>query len=1039
MTKIVHLEEAYTTLKPACNRILKEPSRSHILELRCLLENASPVAVQKIKDVILFPLEIHLQNENLGSEIKGSLVDCMKVLFDNTWISNINRLFELYSLLFFQIYDKQKVNLVGDISEEFKLSVIEAVTTAIECVKTLTYVHNDAILDDDLRHQVGDVIMFFLPGIVSTLQRLATEDENQGHQVIQAAVEAWGQIITIVMEDVNKTFEPEDFISTFNKNEAAKETNEDPLRSSWHNSSKDSMLKSLQEKLRTPEWYQAAAEKLAYSVKTIAKVQMNSHWKVRLKLSMVCKNLVTRCYRNLKPCVVVLLEILIALAEDENKNVSEESKNGLTLFSEICGMQEGKTCFELLKDSFHELVTKLSRIIHGTDEVQQLAALRLLAGYIKLMERKLPELIKSTAHLNRLLFTLIHAIELEVSVSVLEDFSYRDLEENFMYGNSVPWKQFKYFVDNDILKKLVYICSIFGQYADLPILIHHLLDMFYNNSEHRKEIIILLNEILIGGAGRSDINLEAVVETVLEAYVEPSIWYLNVSVDTNKHNETTLKEVHNNVVQVCLLVEGIGKISKVLGSGFNCFLLKTLYLVLERVGSANGLIATAGIIAAQNIAFACGNGHSVSNLIEANADYLSFHVSRRLSRIEENQSVLDVLQVMMKFCNLDMLPVLEDIIQDVLYQRHMLQHENSISFMRVFYTFISSVHHRIIKKGTEIYTHDEMKTQYLLPENLKHNEIVNDLVMYHNCKGYSEDFSDYENVKETCNENTEIPSNTINSNVDASVHVNITVSILKECVNFIPTKKKELKLLVLSVLREGLLVLEENENQLLPVVHAMWSPFVDRFNEIQDPLIINQSFDLLCVLSKVSKDFIKARTVKQVLPALYQFLIKTAPESKKKDNYSSYRFTQTFKLQMKLLRNLDIVVCHLNMQERQITELLNAVSPYLSRFQPLPLQLTCVELFMKLLSVNQSAVWLKLNNMWSHSTLLKTPFTEMKTIKLSEKSDNQEEFKTNIEKILSFLSMNTNCEHMDFFILLSLRKLKSKLKFIGIAFCIIND
>jgi hypothetical protein len=56
--------------------------------------------------------------------------------------------------------------------------------TAIECVMNLAQVHSDADRDDIVfRHQVGDVIMFFLPGIVSGLQRIATDDEKQGHQI----------------------------------------------------------------------------------------------------------------------------------------------------------------------------------------------------------------------------------------------------------------------------------------------------------------------------------------------------------------------------------------------------------------------------------------------------------------------------------------------------------------------------------------------------------------------------------------------------------------------------------------------------------------------------------------------------------------------------------------------------------------------------------------------------------------------------------------------------------------------------------------
>lgn len=63
------------------------------------------------------------------------------------------------------------------------------------------------------------------------------------------------------------------------------------------------------------------------------------------------------------------------------------------------------------------------------DDLQQLAALRLLAGYIKLLGvNKLPYLLNSASHLNRLVWTLIQAIELDSSyVSLLEDYSLRGI------------------------------------------------------------------------------------------------------------------------------------------------------------------------------------------------------------------------------------------------------------------------------------------------------------------------------------------------------------------------------------------------------------------------------------------------------------------------------------------------------------------------------------------------------------------------------------------------------------------------------------
>jgi len=68
-------------------------------------------------------------------------------------------------------------------------------------------------------------------------------------------------------------------------------------------------------------------------------------------------------------------------------------------------------------------------VILFVDDLQQLAALQLLAGYIKLLgSKRLPHLLSSASHLNRLMLTLIQAFELDYSfVSLLEDYSLRGI------------------------------------------------------------------------------------------------------------------------------------------------------------------------------------------------------------------------------------------------------------------------------------------------------------------------------------------------------------------------------------------------------------------------------------------------------------------------------------------------------------------------------------------------------------------------------------------------------------------------------------
>lgn len=94
----------------------------------------------------------------------------------------------------------------------------------------------------------------------------------------------------------------------------------------------------------------------------------------------------------------------------------------------------------------------------------------------------------------------------------------------------------------------------------------------------------------------------------------------------------------------------------------------------------------------------------------------------------------------------------------------------------------------------------------------------------------------------------------------APKHVDFVLSILKICLKFISSKKLEDKLLVLETLNFGIQIIENYENELLPLVHLIWYNFSERFKE-NEALIVDRSFNLLVTLARLSKDFIRQRTL----------------------------------------------------------------------------------------------------------------------------------------------------------------------------------
>jgi hypothetical protein len=181
----------------------------------------------------------------------------------------------------------------------------------------------------------------------------------------------------------------------------------------------------------------------------------------------------------------------------------------------------------------------------------------------------------------------------------------------------------------------------------------------------------------------------------------------------------------------------------------------------------------------------------------------------------------------------------------------------------VFYTFVLSVRRWI--KDNNCDDRKEIETLELVERTVKTSQVVDAIIDYHCCKRRSEDFknnvegSDSDGDSEKCNESGEVNSD---KEKKLPLFVEMTVSVLKRCIHFLPSKRREQKLLVLAILQEGLLILEAWENELLPIVHAIWSPFVNRFTETSDHLVVNRSFGLLCVLAQTAKDFIRSRTLK---------------------------------------------------------------------------------------------------------------------------------------------------------------------------------
>lgn len=328
-------------------------------------------------------------------------------------------------------------------------------------------------------------------------------------------------------------------------------------------------------------------------------------------------------------------------------------------------------------------------------------------------------------------------------------------------------------------------------------------------------------------------------------------------------NETlTINDVKFNVLHTCLILETLASYASFLGAQFQPYLLNSIHRILEKAGSSRYMIHSAGIYALSKLKYAL-NLPSITELIFQNADYISFHVNKSLRKADESKSALDVLSVVIKYSSLDTIPHLESIITTVLTESSKsYQQRNILSFLKVFHMILLGVREWTKLNGG---MSDGCATADSIQTESTHKVWLNLLRQEVNLDAIEEEIKESMGIE--IDENVEVDGHEIDpvENEETPkpqpLYVKLTINILKRCIRYVSSKNRDDKLVSLDAICVGLNVIKLYENDLLPMVHAIWNPFVERVKD-NDPIILRRCFSLLHILAMYAKDFIYHRTAK---------------------------------------------------------------------------------------------------------------------------------------------------------------------------------
>ncbi|XP_073736547.1 TELO2-interacting protein 1 homolog isoform X2 [Callorhinus ursinus] len=872
------------------------------------------------------------------------------------------------------------VSLLLDLAEQEKSKQIKI--AALKCLQVLLFQcdcqDHPRSLSELEQKQLGDLFASFLPGISMALTRVITGDFKQGHSIVVSSLKIFYETVSFIMAD-----------------EQLERISEVQPKPTVEHRVAALMVH------REAKWVKNTSDKLTLLLKKIVEcVSVHPHWKVRLALIELVEALLLKCGQSLVGSAGPLLKALVGLVNDESPEVQAQCNKVLRHFADQKVVVGNRAFADILSENLHSLATSLPRFMNSQDDQGKFSTLSLLLGYLKLLGPKVNFVLHSVAHLQRLSKALIQVLELDVTdIKVVEERRWNSghLSASPETAAPLPWspmqrRYFRFFTDERLFLLLQQVCQLLGFYGDLYLLVDHFMELYHESVVYRKQAAMILNELVVGAAGLEVENLHEnhiktspeemreIVTSLLEEYTSQENWYLITCIESEEvEEELTMKwsglqaitcgahtcqvtsfpafskpspticSMNSNIWQICIQLEGIGRFAYALGKDFRLLLMSALYPVLEKAGDQTLLISQAATSAMMDICHACGYD-SVQHLINQNSDYLVNGISLNLRHLSLHPHTPKVLEVMLWNSDASLLPLVADVVQDVLATLDQFYDKRVTSFVGVLHALLAALAQWFPDTGDLGQPQEQnageegshLNQRRAAPEKGLENTTAEDieqfLLNYLKEKDVADgNVSDFDDEEEEQSDPLKVDDSDTGPDVEPPlpVQIQIATDVMERCIHLSSDKDLKIRLKVLDVLDLCVVVLQSHENQLLPLAHRAWPSLVHRLTN-DDPLVVLRAFKVLRTLGSKCGDFLRSRFCKDILPKLAGSLVTQAPVSARAGPV--YSHTLACKLQLAVLQGLGPLCERLDLGEGDLNKVADACLIYLSAKQPVKLQ-----------------------------------------------------------------------------------------------------
>eukprot|EP00111_Clytia_hemisphaerica_P003041 TCONS_00008636-protein len=506
---------------------------------------------------------------------------------------------------------------------------------------------------------------------------------------------------------------------------------------SLNKSSKDEDSQSIQ-KQRDKNWYKTTSAHVKTILQNVLPVLiLHNNPKTRLALVDFVGTLLNKCLLALKDSIPILMDSLAKFLSDDIDEVKMKSQHLLEQVKDDFKTKGSLDMTGILQNKLHSMFLSLPRIMHsGNDDVKE-AHLNIIKGYLIIFGDSFEDFLSSSSHLKTFFSALLQILEFDTNdVTLVEEktqFSHLSLTNQSYDGKqnndfTESKKYFKYFSSknirlavNDIIHQMVKNCSI-------DVIIDHLIGECIEDHRWKLQTIFVLNEVIKSSQQLKDFNAEPYIDQISSIYLQDHLWRVPISnqylqfIETRQEQKDEAKNsvtfeslsltdidkpqnepfsyknsltlpfetINHNIQLICLLLEGFSTHSYILRTNYNIHLIKTLYPILEKVGSTNATINKTALRTLNNLSMYC-NYDSLSDLILFNSDYLINAVTLQFRHMMIDSAAPAVLAVILRLCDKDIMPIVCDSAADVFRLLDEYQEEIAIQMLEVLKQFALAV------------------------------------------------------------------------------------------------------------------------------------------------------------------------------------------------------------------------------------------------------------------------------------------------------------------------------------------------------------